>query len=614
MYAIPKPVSRATADSTSTFFTEFPPELRNMVYKLLLKRNTPVLLHNTMVYHTMLPDPTDGAHVMESYYERMEYEIDNADEFRHGFEGTTSLLLTCRQIYHEATGVLYGKNSFVISRVNNQHDYDEFYELHQRDQRSYFQTAYAGAWLTGLGSQVHCLQRVVIDVDTMCPNNCYHMISRCGYDVLPLLRLLWESPRLFKVMSFGHSGRTLNVHGPSEVSDLDPRIPVVHLAKTFNNLLVTLVAKDALSIKRYSKFAQLLSRINICPRDQNIHVHFKPSELEAEQQDRTLSFKISDDGKTITKSSRRPLSLVTLPNHIKVRIYEFASYNPDGLVFDISAQKLQGINMGMFQVNRTLRRYYNRVVAKVNAVTIKIISTNTVTDFDQFDLLQKFDEEFLINKIFRYSSEGRIAKEIRPPTILLKIESPTTSTLSDVRINVKGLLGILYYPHIHNEAILRIALECPWGTRSRTETAEVPIKPLRTKLFLLISDLIIQSGTNTDTLRPAADIYIDGHGAPLDATVATVSIQRQHFSAMFNHTGLNNVEIRARGYQKAGSLAEFSNRLAQIDKGKSALLIHQWTALRGSAFPDWRYQAGRQGKEWHEWQRQKMRLLELERP
>jgi hypothetical protein len=130
-----KTASSPADPNAPSFFTSLPPEMRNAIYEVLFKHDEPVLVHNANAYHAQEPyrdDYTD----MEVYMTEVtlfdqisEAEIGADAEFHHGFREALPLLHSCRQIYHECAGVLYGCNEFVVSRALNRHelDCDEFH-------------------------------------------------------------------------------------------------------------------------------------------------------------------------------------------------------------------------------------------------------------------------------------------------------------------------------------------------------------------------------------------------------------------------------------------------------------------------------------------------------
>ena len=81
-----------------------------------------------------------------------------AEAFKHvrRIRSSFPILLSCRQIYHEAVGLLYG-----------------------------------AGWLERTGSEFDLLTKVVIEIDTLYPEGCMDLgYSNNGLDILPLVRVI----------------------------------------------------------------------------------------------------------------------------------------------------------------------------------------------------------------------------------------------------------------------------------------------------------------------------------------------------------------------------------------------------------------------------------------
>jgi hypothetical protein len=52
----------------------------------------------------------------------LEAEKEELRTFDHGLDQSFGLLKSCRQAYHEAASVLFGHNTFLITRVLSRHD------------------------------------------------------------------------------------------------------------------------------------------------------------------------------------------------------------------------------------------------------------------------------------------------------------------------------------------------------------------------------------------------------------------------------------------------------------------------------------------------------------
>jgi hypothetical protein len=241
---IPKTDSKPAEPNSPSFLTTLPPELRNRIYEVLFRRNEPVLVHNASVYHAREPDRNaytqfdDYCTAVEDFDEIYDVETGGDSEFRHDFHLGLLLLQSCRQIYHESAGVLYGCNEFVISRALFRHDIDPD-ELHDgmEGDAMYSQLDFAPRWISELGFNSTTLRKVVIDVGAICPANCdYHIVD---IDILPLARFIWFHANSGFHLMFAHTGKKLLVqkHLPSsKISIRDALSCIVSLESTLGTL------------------------------------------------------------------------------------------------------------------------------------------------------------------------------------------------------------------------------------------------------------------------------------------------------------------------------------------------------------------------------------------
>jgi hypothetical protein len=182
-----------------------PPEIRNRIYGFLFEREEPVLLHDGKSYRRhLLEGLQDNIKLSDIFDDNPNAEIDieqhvKDNEFKHCFGECIGLLQSCRQVYHEAVGILYSRNTFLFSPVLDQEDSDE-----------YDQTKSAAAWMISIGSHFRLLSQVQIDVDAVCPHLCYGNEYHFSFDLLPLLRIIWANSDAKCEITFVHTARFLD--------------------------------------------------------------------------------------------------------------------------------------------------------------------------------------------------------------------------------------------------------------------------------------------------------------------------------------------------------------------------------------------------------------------
>jgi hypothetical protein len=377
---IPKTTSGPANPDQPSFLTTLPPEIRNHIYELLLKRDEPVLLHDGKAYRESLYEKLreDAQEEDEKEYcEEPEFDVEQYvkdDEFHHGFGESIGLLLSCRQIYHEAAGILFGHNTFLFSRV-----------LDMDDRRSVFynQCRSAATWLERIGSQFALLSRVQIDADACCPRTC-GFNHRSGHRHSPFLFLIWANPSATCEITYVHTGRFLDrsLHyddydDEDERKDQDVREHADFPTDVLNNLLVTLGKNDALNIKQHARYGRLLD--NVVLEDAagvfsvfvTYHGHHQ-----------YYYSNVMDRGKKVEWKKEEGPPLLDLPLSAKFLIHTYACTSDEVVVFDLDSKKAPGLQLGLHGVNKQLR-YSARFTGtwKYNNFALKMTTHEASTDF-----------------------------------------------------------------------------------------------------------------------------------------------------------------------------------------------------------------------------------------
>lgn len=379
----PNRTSRPTDPSAVSFLTKLPPEIRNCVYELLFKREDPVLLHNADAYHAS--HPFRGA--LEDYYSEYEAGIGKDEGFRHDFHEGLALLSSCRQINDEASGILYGGNMFIFSRLLEEEDCDDL-----NGDEEYFQVNYAGKWLNEIGSQFNCLKKVVIDADaTCCEGLCGHSED---IELLPLLRLMWKNPDPLKIISFGSISRAPCTQEPTiEAADRD-REPWIDRARILNNLLTAFAVHDALDIRKYAFSSHLMSEVRIltCPMGK-VRGSVGMKNGNGTELRKLL---VSDEGKTLRwkpRKKRRPFRNLAVDT--RERIAGLILRHPDEIIIDLNTHTVRGLDFGIARTGLVPRHTLGKLVSRLSRISIKMTSKKPVTDFDGFKKL----EDLLLKKL-----------------------------------------------------------------------------------------------------------------------------------------------------------------------------------------------------------------------
>jgi len=486
---IPKTTSGPADPRAPSILTTLPPEIRNRIYEYLLKRDGPVL-------------PTDGHADTKRLRQRVksigrEQAIDSPDggvelhlgvgDFRHGFQDCTRLLLSCRQIYHEAVGILYGENIFLFSRALSN------------------QVWSASTWLSSIGSQYHLLSRVHIDADA------YGERHYKKFDLLPLLKLIWIYPHAKCKIVFTPPGWPLPKHPrpyralSSETADPIPSINFM------NRVLFTLGTKDALNLKKYARYPRLIPSIVIqmwYGERPLGHISLKEAGTPRSFGDLRKNFDISDQGGKAEWRESSFSNLLDLSYRLLSEINTYVHASDARVVFDLDNEQVVGFQAGLHGVNQYLRQRIDREPGRsCDEIEFKMSTQEAVTDFKSFIALRRCLD---IRKFKDLLDLARRLKRKRSVKMVLMFGLSTPKPIEDLRINITELLAIFRCGFL----VSIIAVQESNNGMTNTET--IILHSVRWAAFLLLSDILDQFPAKAD--QPPPEIWIDGHGTVLYAT------------------------------------------------------------------------------------------------
>jgi hypothetical protein len=217
-------------------FLDLPGEIRNQIYDLALKHDAAIRI---------LGSP----HLI---YKQSDWCYDG------NIPGGLALPLfqTCRTVYREAHSRFFQNNDFVIAGAVESHD-----------PMAQFIGIIGVGWINALGGQPRSLRKIVFDIDTLCPLECYADAEGCTeywsrfrrrdglIEVQALLRAIWSQDLHFDIETVQPKEQPylkVKAWGPSLVSDhpsngnyaCDPAA----ITKGLNSLV-----RDELGLRKYGR-------------------------------------------------------------------------------------------------------------------------------------------------------------------------------------------------------------------------------------------------------------------------------------------------------------------------------------------------------------------------
>ena len=604
----PMQVTSHPADPTKPSFLELPAEMRNSIYELLFKNDTPVFLHNADAFFPRAPDLDDydddgGPRCLcescqyegISHYERdrsawvaaMKNDAEDLKfleaKFAQGLSDGLSVLRSCRQIWSEAAGVLYGHNTFAFSRHTGRHDinyltnrYRAWYAPGFYDNKRYNQLNYSARWMSSIGDHYRFLRKVVIDTDAMCPSHCRWVAD---FDVLPLLRVMWAHPEARCEIVFESTGRVLSAH----IHDAsDPTAVSVDL----NTLLHTLGKEDMLGLRHVSRSLEsVVIGFEQVGRSEWHFVKYKRSGLRF--------FTILSKGAKVVWTPKKPIkSRADLPRSIRQIIARYVALGPEGIVVDLTAQATHGLDLTLLSlvpcsVKSLIRPGYS--------LTLSMTSQEAETSFKRFSALDALLwPEAINNTTISYIARGEFGLT-SGQSIDLNFILDDDKGLEDVKINMRGLVRFLSSVSILKAnmwSTIKIIIKDKDG-RQRA-CSEVPTEKLRRAVFLFFTDLLRDSIYARERQHYTPNIRINGFGAILKCIEKPHEFRCARATKWKSDVSSNAVPGFSGGQKlKLASVADVIRRRAElmdfacpIDR-RDECLIHAWDDLRRCVEVGW---------------------------
>jgi len=477
---IPKTTSGAADPGAPSILTTLPPEIRNRIYEYLFKRDGPILLNDDQGRL----DPWTRNYVTHSTHGGAEQQ-DSDGDFCQGFHGCVGLLLSCRQIYHEAVGILYGENMFLFSQALTN------------------QLASACTWLASIGSHYQLLSRVRVDTKM------YDEYQHMEYDLLPLLKLIWNHPDAKCDIAFTLSDCSLLEEGSfGFVRRHDPDSPTEFM----NGLLCALGTNDALSLRQYAKYSCLISSITVYHyQDEDAYqgyVAYTEYGIRRSCPHPVREFHILNHGSEVRWKESLKWSLPFLPNTLLSNISAYVNATDASIVFDLDAKKARGYRVGLSGVNDSLRCDIDQIrTPKYDEVVIRMSAHEATTDFESFKAL----EELLgIERFARLVNPNERRNQQCPITMLLMVKLSTPKPPADLRINISRLLQMFRCKGADP------AIDIQQFDGILCDTWPIMWHHVQAVVFFLLSDVLVQYPSKAN--QPFPQIWINGHGWVLRAT------------------------------------------------------------------------------------------------
>ncbi|CAN9323193.1 unnamed protein product [Alternaria alternata] len=419
-FPIPEPVRDRIArvysrsdDTGAASLLGIPPELHNQIYEYLLVDR---------------PSVTIKAEIDENY--------ENISRISD-FAGSTAIIHACRQIYHEALGILYGQNVFRFQ-----------WSVHRGNGHATIVADPFKAcmdWVYDIGTCLSIVRTITIDMGVPKAADIWHDLEidfeldpnayKDGTATTPILGLLdiyWDemaSNISIKFENTGETRRSIVYSGAKELEE--PHFDFERIT----NVLLQLGKNDSLGLKGTRRLLQ--------------QVYVDPSGVQG-----TIQYRRTDYGTNVCRNFRSPkgtqtyelvplpspLSLLDLPTEIIIDIACLALPNHD-VTYNFDTGITHGHEFSLLNVNKQLRRMVRSCFLSRARFTLILSSDTSQPTKTLYEVLgpriaEPFEDAWLYDRQMKYCTPIEAAQDYEnEPTIILQFQ-----TANHIQINAWDLL------------------------------------------------------------------------------------------------------------------------------------------------------------------------------
>ena len=464
------------------------PELRNQIYEYLLVDPNPITIEITTV-------------------EDIETKVTKGTSTSIG---SSAILRTCRQIYHEAVGLLYSRNAFRF-----QHNiHDDFFKV-----KIVSPIDVCKRWIDDIGSCLPRLRTININLDVPEIPEEYEAWmfgrdvrknSRQPIDVLPLLDVFWNSDTRNTSVMF-----EMAEDDDSDDYESDPE-EQQHDATSIANVLSELGKNDALDLQ---KTRRLLRSVHLYTSGTRGIIAYRSTDYEGSMWRPFEMSMVTQRYQIVPR--RSPLTMFDLPYEVKdaiVRLalghYEFTYDFHNGVTF--------GHQPGMLKVNSQLRelvapwflrqcrftlflgtKSLRSSEAMFKRLDCRIAETYAQTEFNDYEPTR------LCDPVTASISHGNV------PTIILQFQTNEAPHVAAVQIDALDLLRVTSVFPANTTMIIRVC-----GGEDEIQDHTTRLGTIRKDTYRLLKHL--EPETAAKARKLSVQVELNGHCVPMRATIQRV--------------------------------------------------------------------------------------------
>ncbi|KAI4676340.1 uncharacterized protein J4E88_007254 [Alternaria novae-zelandiae] len=405
------------------------------------------------------------------------------------------LLSTCRQFYDEARSILFSDNTFMLST-----QMDAFVDASTLGLLS--------SWVTGLGSNLDYVRKVVIDLEPLCPGLCQPTHDRI--DLKPIMVMIWRYQDILtsqgnrqraKIeVSFAFSGRHLRSHTHWGIPT-----PYPINESNLNAMITLLTPQRSPEMSPYLRAARSLHSIQATP--DGLQATFILRRSSHQRRDDAalpiIPYDVDSNGR-LKRMQFLPNRMLRLANllystSIKQNLLGMLMESNDHhcLTYNIESRTISRRLPELFSMNGQFRRIALKQWQHIHVIG-KMTSRSAQASFDDFASMQAWCAASGLFFPDKWDERPDI-----PPTLKMRFELPEREDFSCLRISITN--------------IIMATLELPVNSRLWVEqfNGGLPLQAktgmlyrLQRQMFVFLADVLHSHPDRGNEACP--DVIMDG--------------------------------------------------------------------------------------------------------
>lgn len=439
-------------------FLQLPAEIRSTIYELLLAFPDPLFVTAGGKLHRCVKDRNWDLLLklaqFKTAHRRMEFRapctIGKAElRLMRAYHPCSQMFAVSCQIYHEASSVFYGQNTFAFTGWGSVGTPNTYYPHNSF-------VIHGTSWFSSIGSQATKLKRILLESDTLHTDKISpawvsenetrsYILKRC-FELLPLLRVLWQQESYLDVTIVPAGELTFERHSSNCPSC--NRLNNTEKAEDLTEV-VKYLQRDDLALKRHL-LAICHIAVHMDGREGTVlfrSTHQPPSLMSRSLTDPKVRYHPCIDhrldfnlihGRCLERTRQGPLNLLDLPSQIQKRIFDTIILCPQTVAIDLS--NLNPILPGLLFITRALYTAEIKRYFIVNHFSLRMAFDTAASATANLDAIDRWFPPCEDPGTQSESAARLRGRNVRDIRITFIAPHGVTCQLEDLRINVASLV------------------------------------------------------------------------------------------------------------------------------------------------------------------------------